>query len=255
MAYLRLFALSAVISFGLVWAWAVAMPMAFMDPEYPSWRAKQLMLARCDLGDVIILGDSRAAVDIVPAQLPIRATNLAVGGGKAIEAYAALTRVLACPSSPKLVIVSFDASHFTRPDLFWERSVRFGFLSAADVEALRNASLRIGDTSVYEARHTDGLPLIVRRAVSAPLPALLRRQPDQWWRLHALARQSGPPGGGAGYARSVLLRHRLRIRHRRGGRIHGDVPAAAHPGSIFRQAAGAAGGASDSIVVHRHADQ
>jgi len=85
-------------------------------------------------------------------------TNLAIGGSKAIEAYAAL----ACASPPKLVILSFDPSHFTRPDLFWERSIRFGFLSASDVEALRTASHGIGDTSVYEARHADGLPSILR---------------------------------------------------------------------------------------------
>jgi hypothetical protein len=162
MAYLRLFAVSAAISFALAWAWVVAAPMAFMDPEYPSWRAKQLMLERCDLGDAIVLGDSRAAVDILPTLLPIGATNLAVGGSMAIEAYATLARALACPSPLKLVIISIDANHFTHPDLFWERSVRFGFMSASDVATLRDASLRIGDTSVYEARHTDGLPSIVR---------------------------------------------------------------------------------------------
>ena len=35
MAYLRLLLLSAAVSFGLVWAWVAAVPMAFMDPEYP----------------------------------------------------------------------------------------------------------------------------------------------------------------------------------------------------------------------------
>lgn len=56
MAYLRLLLLSATVSFGLVWAWVAAAPMAFMEPEYASWRAKQVMLDRCDLGDAIILG-------------------------------------------------------------------------------------------------------------------------------------------------------------------------------------------------------
>ncbi|WP_146101576.1 hypothetical protein [Rhodopila globiformis] len=162
MAYLRLLALSAAVSFALVWAWVAAAPMAFMEPEYPSWRAKQVMLEQCDLGDAIVLGDSRAAADILPALLPMRATNLAVGGGMPIEAYAALARALACPSSPRLVIISFDPGHFTSPDLFWDRSVRFGFISGSDVAALRDASRRIGDLSVYEARHADGLPSILR---------------------------------------------------------------------------------------------
>jgi hypothetical protein len=59
------------------------MPMAFMDAEYASFRAKQVMLDRCDLGDVIVVGDSRAAANIIPERLPMRATNLATGGGQA----------------------------------------------------------------------------------------------------------------------------------------------------------------------------
>ena len=140
MRYLRLFGLSAGLSFALVWGWVAAMPMAFMDAEYASWRAKQVMLDRCDLGDVIILGDSRAAADIIPARLPVRVTNLAVGGAKAIEALSVLDRALTCPSPPRLVIISLDPGHFSRPDMFWERSVRFGVVTGADIAALREAS-------------------------------------------------------------------------------------------------------------------
>jgi hypothetical protein len=57
------------------------MPLAFLDPEYPSWRAKQIMLADCDLGEIMILGDSRAASGMMPARWPVPATNLAVGAG------------------------------------------------------------------------------------------------------------------------------------------------------------------------------
>jgi hypothetical protein len=162
MRYLRALALSATLSFALIWAWVLAMPMAFMDPEYPSWRAKEILLDRCDLGEGLVLGDSRAAADILPQRLPFPITNLAVGGGEAIEALAALTRVLQCPSLPKLVIISLDPGHFVRPDLFWERSVRYDFLSASDISNLRTASHAIGDPSVYEARHTDGLPSWLR---------------------------------------------------------------------------------------------
>lgn len=154
--------LATMISFGAVWIWVAAAPMAFLDPEYPSWLAKQALLAACDLGDVVVLGDSRAAVGIVPALLPVKATNLAVGGGEAIEAYAALTRALRCPDRPKLVVLSFDAAHFMKPDLFWERTVRFGFLDHAELVHLREVSQTLGDFSVYEERHTDGIPSWLR---------------------------------------------------------------------------------------------
>ena len=162
MRYLKVMALSAIISFAVVWAWVAAMPMAFMDAEYPSWRAKEVMLDRCDVGEAIILGDSRAAADILPGRLPFPTVNLAVGGGEAIEALAAAKRALACHTPPRLAIISFDPGHFTLPDLFWERSVRFGFLSAPDIAELRQASLRTGDDSVYGKGLTDGLPSIVR---------------------------------------------------------------------------------------------
>jgi hypothetical protein len=160
--YLYALALSVLLSLGAVWLWILAVPIAFMDPEYASWRAKQILLARCDLGDVIILGDSRAAVDVVPALLPVKTTNFAVGGGEPVEAYAVLTRALACPTPPKLVIMSFDPGHFSRPDLLWERSVRFGLLSAADLTILRALSTQTGDFSVYAGRGLAGLPLRIR---------------------------------------------------------------------------------------------
>jgi hypothetical protein len=158
-------AVSAVASLAAVWLWILAVPMAYMDPEYPSWRAKQILLERCDLGDAIILGDSRAAADIMPGLLPIRATNLAVGGGEAIEAYAVLRRALACHVAPKLVILSFDPGHFARPDLFWERSVPFGLLDWRDLADLRAVSLRTGDLSVYAGRTAAALPFLVRDAL------------------------------------------------------------------------------------------
>lgn len=162
MRYCRLLVLSATLTFALVWLWVATMPMGFMETEYPSWLAKRLMLERCDVGEAIILGDSRAAADILPGRLPMRTTNLAVGGGEAIEALAALTRALECPTPPRLVIISFDPGHFVRPDLFWERSVRFGFLAAPDIAGLREASRQTGDPSVYEFHHHDGLPSALR---------------------------------------------------------------------------------------------
>jgi hypothetical protein len=162
MRYWGILGATTLSSFALVWVWVATMPMAYMDPEYPSWRAKQVLLDRCDLGEILVLGDSRAAADILPTRLAVKATNLAVGGGEAIEAYAALTRALACPIAPKLVILSFDPGHFTQADLFWERSVRFGFLRASDISALRAASLATDDLTVYAGRQADGLPMWLR---------------------------------------------------------------------------------------------
>ena len=164
--YLTLTLVTMLLSFGLVWAWVIGAPLAYLDPEYPAWLAKEQMLTSCKLGDLLVVGDSRAAVDIIPTTLPMSAANLAVGGGSPIEAYVAVSRALACSPSPRRVIVSFDAAHFTEPDLFWERSVRFGFVGAQELADLRRASEQLEDPSIYDLRR-DGLPPAVRSALYA----------------------------------------------------------------------------------------
>lgn len=49
-----------------------------------------------------------------------------------------------------------------KPDLFWERSVRFGLMGRADLAELAAVSAATGDWSVHEARQTDALPPAVR---------------------------------------------------------------------------------------------
>jgi len=165
--YLLALGATAALTFALVWLYVLAAPLAYLDPEYPYWLAKQELLQRCDLGTVLLVGDSRAAVDLIPAGLGVTATNLAVGGGEAIEAYAAVRRALACPDPPLRVVISFDAAHFVRPDLFWDRSVRFGLLDYADLRDLRTVSERLGDVSVLDQKHADGLPRSVRALLYA----------------------------------------------------------------------------------------
>ncbi len=160
--YLLTLATAAAGSFLAIWAWIALAPLAYLDPEYPYWRAKQDMVVACDLGDLVILGDSRPAVGILPMGLPIRATNLAVGGGKPVEALAMLRRVLACPDRPSYVLLSLDPGHLMLPDLLWERSVRYGLLRRDDLAELADLSARTGDWSVHEARRTDGLPPALR---------------------------------------------------------------------------------------------
>ncbi len=165
--YLLALCTTAALTLAVIWLFVLAAPLAFLDPEYPYWVAKQELLRRCDLGTVLIVGDSRAAVDLIPAGLGVTATNLAVGGGEAIEAYVAVRRALACPDPPVRVVISFDAAHFVQPDLFWDRSVRFGFFDYADLRELRAVSERLDDVSVLDQKRADGLPRGIRALLYA----------------------------------------------------------------------------------------
>jgi hypothetical protein len=153
---------AALAVFAAAWIWIAAVPLAFMDPEYPYWLAKQRLLAACDLGDLLIVGDSRAAVDIIPAHLDTRATNLAIGGGQAVEAFVTVARAMQCPVLPKRVIVSIDLTHFVQPDLFWERSVRYGLVGGGPLREVLNNAARLGDASVLAPHHNDHLPPLLR---------------------------------------------------------------------------------------------
>lgn len=155
--YLAIQGVVAALAFASIWLWVAVMPLACLDPEYPVWRAKLSMLRQCDLGDLLIVGDSRAAVDLIPALLPIRATNLAVGGGMPVEAFIAVSRALACPVPPKRVVISIDAAHFVIPDLFWERSVKYGFAAPADLVLLRQTAAATHDPSLATPQRPDGL--------------------------------------------------------------------------------------------------
>ena len=171
--YLLALGATAALTLTIFWLFVVAAPLAFLDPEYPYWVAKQELLQNCNLGTVLIVGDSRAAVDLIPAGLGVTATNLAVGGGESIEAYAAVRRAFACPDPPLRVVISFDAAHFVQPDLFWDRSVRFGFFDYADLRDLRAVSERLGDVSVLDQKHADGLPRGIRALLyAAKFPGL-----------------------------------------------------------------------------------
>src|SRR5581483_2432681 len=94
-------------------------------------------------------------------------TNLAVGGGMPVEAFIAVSRALACPVPPRRVVISLDAAHFAEPDLFWERSVKYGFVAPPDLALLQSIAAETGDRALASAKFPDGLPDSVRARLYA----------------------------------------------------------------------------------------
>ena len=78
-----------------------------------------------------------------------------------------MRRALACPNPPRRVVISFDPAHFVQPDLFWDRSVRFGALDMAELADLRAVSERLGDVSVLDQKRAAGLPRGIRALLCA----------------------------------------------------------------------------------------
>jgi hypothetical protein len=165
--YLTIFALALALSFAAVWAYVALLPIAFLDDEYPRWAAKHDMLDVCDLGDVLVAGDSRAAVDLAPTALPLPTTNLALAGTSSIETFFSLQRALACPHLPKLVIISISPSHFADPDTIWSKSTRYQYLNLTDLLDIYRTSAELNDWSTYRDAASDGLPPLARTYLHA----------------------------------------------------------------------------------------
>ena len=160
--YLLVMGLVLVLGLGFSWVWSAKMKLAFLDPEYAAWSAKQDLVARCDLGDLLVLGDSRAGAGMMPTRLPGNGVNISVGGAKPVEMYFFLRRAMACPNMPHHVLLSIDAGHFHSTDTFWERSARFGTFSMADLHEIEAVARQTGDESLFDQPRSDGFPNLLR---------------------------------------------------------------------------------------------
>lgn len=153
--YVLLVALTVVLSY-LLATWAsVKMQMYWQTVEYVYLKSKIDLVKRCDLGQVVILGDSGSAVGIDPNRVAIDAVNLSLIGSGPIESYALLRKVMSCPNRPRKIILSFSSHHYLDVDLFfWHVIVRSGILHLADVADLVLESKRLQDWTAF---HSVGL--------------------------------------------------------------------------------------------------
>lgn len=144
-------ALASVVLVGLAvaWTWAVLGPMYFFDPEYPMYMAKLQMAERCDLGDTMVLGDSRAMAGIVPAQLGEDSTNFALAGGTPIESFYLVQRMRHCPRFPRRVVLSFLPLFLTRVHMYWEFPALYRTMTFEDMEDVRRLSVALNDPIIY----------------------------------------------------------------------------------------------------------
>ncbi len=160
--FLVWFALSFVLSFGLIWLYVAAMPMAFLTEDYAVWVGKRAMLNECRLGEVSVFGDSRAMAGMVPSEMPIPVANLALSGTSPIETYFAVSRALRCPNPPKLVVISHSLPKFMDDSIYWDFSARTGFLNYAQMRAVDADAARLHDNQIARQRRSDGLALALR---------------------------------------------------------------------------------------------
>src|SRR4051794_8852287 len=96
--YLVYLGASMLAVFALVWAYVILAPMAYYEAGYPTWKAKETMLAACQTGQIAFFGDSRLESGVVPGLMPVDAANFGVAAGTVIETRSAAERAAACPN-------------------------------------------------------------------------------------------------------------------------------------------------------------
>jgi hypothetical protein len=153
----------AAVLIGIVWIYTRSMPVAFMESGYPVTAAKQSLLSRCDLGDVVVLGDSHAEGSVMPLEMPAKTANLGLGALSPVEMYFVARKVLNCPNPPKLVLDIHSLEAFSGVgEGLWKRALRFGLVSFSDVREIGRQAGALGDPSLEKVNTNDGLTGLVR---------------------------------------------------------------------------------------------
>ena len=145
------------VSFGLIWAYVAACPIAFLDRDYPLWIAKRTMLDECQLGSVAVFGDSQTVAGIMPQAMSIPVTNFALSGTSPIETFFAVRRALRCHTPPRLVVIAHGASKFTGDSDYWRFGARTGFFSYDDMHSVERDADRLHDSSLEDLQYGDHL--------------------------------------------------------------------------------------------------
>ena len=80
--------------------------------------------------NTLVIGDSRMKAAYIPADK--NALNLSLGGGSPIEGYYTLKGYLQHHDAPKHLILSYAPFHLMHTDSFWERTIKYRYLSLQD---------------------------------------------------------------------------------------------------------------------------
>lgn len=147
----------------VVWLYVALVQMAYVESGYAAWVAKSVMLDECRLGEVAFFGDSRLEAGVVPALLPVPASNFGLAAGTPVETRSAVRRALRCPVLPAQAVLSLSPEHFgPLSRFFWLLSLRYGFIGPGELLDTERLAGSLGDTQSLATRTPDGLSGPVR---------------------------------------------------------------------------------------------
>ncbi|MEC5387193.1 hypothetical protein VVD49_15800 [Uliginosibacterium sp. H3] len=166
--FLTIFVAALLLSLAAIWLYVVYMPMRFLETGYVSWTAKMDLAKTCDMGDLVVIGDSQAEAAINPLGLSVKSTNLAVGGATPIEMYYWGEHVLRCPNVPRHVMLTMARGQMGLISNFlFENGARYGYIGFGPLQEIQTESARLHDGALERLHTRDGLNGTLRNAFYA----------------------------------------------------------------------------------------
>ena len=136
----------------LFWSFIAFGKIAYMNVEYPTYKDTQLKTAQNHNAQIIMLGDSRAKAGFIPQDST--QLNLAIGGTTPISAHYTLKRYLTHNAPPKVLILSFMSQHYLGDETFWERAIKFDYLSFDEFSEIMENARNLGQCKILN--HSGG---------------------------------------------------------------------------------------------------
>jgi hypothetical protein len=147
------------VTWGIVWIYIAAFPMAYQSRDYPLMRAKEQLLAQCRPNAVVVFGDSKVVAGVLPSVMNIPVENLAFPAATPVETYFFAKRLLRCPETPRLVVIAHSASQYPQDKFFWSILTSAGVLDTADIHAVEADANTLGDDELERAERPNAVPL------------------------------------------------------------------------------------------------
>jgi len=103
----------------------------YFNREYALWKTKKDFIEskHKNISYNIIIGDSQAFAGFVPSLLGNNYFNLSLSGSTPIEGYFTLLKCLENNVRIDTLIISYNPMHLSYSDTFWERAMKYRFMS------------------------------------------------------------------------------------------------------------------------------
>ncbi len=146
------------VTWGAVWIYIAAFPMAYEDRDYPLAIAKERLIAQCRPNEVAVFGDSKVVAGVLPTAMHVPVENLAFPAATPIETYFLVSRLLRCPETPRLVVIAHSASMYPEDKFFWSLIVSSGLLNTAEIRSVEANARALGDDELEHAERSKSVP-------------------------------------------------------------------------------------------------